>query len=330
MAGASREAAAVKGPRTGVPLPRRQATLRRPEGGGRPRERSGKGLPGARAPGLAGGVPGLAAGFVALLALVVAAGAAAEDLLRVTCRGQFRLSVTEPAIECSESGMHGDPQGGMMSAFSAATANHVGAELEAGAAGGAIRHVGYFGREASALFLQRIWLGGEWQGAMPLTLTLDLEYGFGGHGEGRLHATLRSSEEGSGQGRNRAGLRMRHTEFGATRLREEGSTGNYALPEPGAYPSRSLLSLSVVHPVRRERPWVAVRADLLAFATPSLGQLEVSVSALATARATLSLSAPCAVRARSGNGVLPVARSGPEAGTGWRCGPAPPAPASGP
>ena len=317
---------AVKASRAGAGLPWRRTTPRRPGGG--PGGRFGKRRPGARASGPAGGVPGLAAGFAALLALA-AAGAAAEDLLRVTCRGHFRLSVTEPAIACSESGMHSGPQGGMMSAFSAAAADHVRAELEAGAAGGAIRHVGYFGREASALFLQRLWLAGEWQGAMPLTLTLDLEYGFGGHGEGRLHATLRSSEEGSGQGRNRAGVRMRHSEFGGARLREEGSTGNYALPEPGAYPSRSLLSLSVVQPVRRERPWVAVRADLLAFATPSLGRLDASVSALATARATLTLSAPCAVRARSGNGVLPVARAGPEAGARWRCGP-PPAPASGP
>ena len=276
----------------------------------------------------------LGAARVALLVLLPcllpdAGGAAAEDLLRVTCRGQFRLSVTEPAIECSESGVLSDPAGGMVSAFSAATANHVSTEIGAGAAGGAIREVGYFGREASALFLQRLWLSGEWQGAMPLTLTLDLEYGFGGHGEGRLHAALRSSEEGSGRGRNRAGLRMRHTEFGGAQLREDGSDGNYALPEPGVYPSRSLLTLSVVHPVRRERPWAAVRADLMVFATPSLGRFDASVSALVTARAALSLSAPCPVSVRSGSGVLEVARSGPVAGADWRCGAAPP-PASEP
>ena len=264
-----------------------------------------------------------------LLSLVPAGGgtAASEDLLRVTCRGQFQLSVTEPALECSESGMLTDPEGGLLSAFSAATAELGSARLGAGAAGGAIRHVGYNGREASALMLQSFRITGDWRGTMPLTVTLELQYGFGGYGEGRMKVALRSSLDGTIRREHYAGFRMRHTELGGALLADDNSRGDHSLPQPGRYPSRSSVTLGVVQQVPRERPDIVVRADLYVLATPSLGSFDTSTSALVTAQAALSLSAPCAVIAHSKRGTLAVAESAQdieagEAGADWRCGPA--------
>ena len=263
-----------------------------------------------------------------LLLLLATAGGGpvtAEDLLRVTCRGIFQLSVTEPALACSESGMLTDPEGGLLSAFSAAEAELPNARLGAGAAGGAIRDVGYIGREASALVLQDFRIEGEWQGAIPLTITLELRYGFGGHGEGRMRAALRSSLDGVIRRENYAGFRMRHTGFGGALLRDDNSSGNHSLPQPGPYPSRSALTLQVVQRVPRERPNVVVRADLNMLATPSLGSLDATTSALATAQAELVLSAPCSVSAHSQYGVFAVAELVPrdndlQSGSDWRCG----------
>ena len=265
-----------------------------------------------------------------LLSLVPAGFApavAAEDLLRVTCRGQFQLSVTEPALECSESDMLTDAEGGLLSAFSAATAELGSARLGAGAAGGAIRGVGYNGREASALMLQSFRIDGDWQGAMPLTVTLKLQYGFGGYGEGRMKVALRSSLDGTIRREHHAGFRMRHTELGGALLADDNSRGDHSLPQPGRYPSRSSVSLGVVQRVPSERPDIVVRADLYVLATPSLGSFDTSTSALVTAQAALTLSAPCPVSAHSQYGVLAVAESAQdieagEAGANWRCGPA--------
>ena len=263
----------------------------------------------------------------ALLALAGGEVVVAEDLLRVTCRGQFQLSVTERALECSESDVLTDPDGGMLSAFSAAEADLAGARLGAGAAGGAIRDVGYIGREASALMLQGFRIEGDWQGAMPLTITLELRYGFGGYGEGRIRAALWSSLDGTVRRENRAGFRMRHTGFGGAQLSDDNSRGNHSLPQPGPYPSRSDLRLRVVQHVPRERPDVVVRADLYTLATPSLGSLDATTSALATAQVELVMSAPCPVSAHSQYGVLTVTEIVPDydaqsAGANWRCAPA--------
>ena len=261
----------------------------------------------------------------ALLALTGAAQVMAEDLLRVTCRGLFQLSVTDPALECSESDVLTDPEGGMLSAFSAAEADLAGARLGAGAAGGAIRDVGYIGREASALMLQDFRIEGDWRGAMPLTITLELRYGFGGYGEGRMRAALWGSLDGAIRRENYAGFRMRHTGFGGALLSDDNSRGNHSRPEPGPYPSRSDLRLRVVQHVPRERPDIVVRVDLYTLATPSLGSLDTTTSALATAQAELMMSAPCRVSAHSQYGVLPVAESGQNLDirgddAHWRCG----------
>ena len=250
--------------------------------------------------------------------------AAGEDLLRVTCRGLFQLSVTEPALQCSESDMLTDPQGGLMSAFSAAEAALSDPRIGVGAAGGAIRDVGYIGREATALMLQSVRIIGEWQGRMPLTVTLEIQYGFGGYGEGRMRAALRSSLDGAIRGENLSGFRMRHTELGGAVLIDDNSSGDYTLPQPGPYPSRSTLSLSVVQAVPSAQPGVRVRADLQALATPSLGSIDVSTSALVRARARILLSAPCPIGARSRSGEIAVSLmpwnvddEGTE--TRWRC-----------
>jgi len=244
--------------------------------------------------------------LVASATLGIRQAAAGEDLLRVTCRGLFQLSVTEPALECAESDMLTDPQGGLMSAFSAAEATLSDPRVGVGAAGGGIRDVGYIGREATALMLQSVRIIGEWKGRMPLTVTLEIQYGFGGYGEGRMKAALRSSLDGTIRRENLSGFRMRHTELGGAMLTDDASSGDYTLPQPGPYPSRSTLSLSVVQSVPVEQPGVRIRADLQALATPSLGNLDVSTSALVRARARIMLSAPCPVGARSRNGEIAV------------------------
>ena len=265
--------------------------------------------------------------IVATATLGMRPGSAGEDLLRVTCHGQFQLSVTEPALECAESDLFTDPEGGLMSVFSAARAELAGARLGAGAAGGAIREVGYRGREASTLLLQGLRIVGDWQGEMPLAATLELRYGFGGHGEGRMRAALRISLDDTIRREHHAGFRMRHTEFGGALLADEGSHGDHSLPRPGRYPSRSRLTLNVAQKVPSERPNVVVRADLNVLAAPSLGSLEASASALVRVEARLLLSAPCPVSAHSRNGALPVAVSeetaaSPGPDPAWRCGPA--------
>lgn len=262
--------------------------------------------------------------LVASATLGIRQAAADEDLLRVTCRGLFQLSVTEAALQCSESDMLTDPQGGLMSAFSAAEAALSDPRIGVGAAGGGIRDVGYIGREATALILQSVRIIGEWQGRMPLTVTLEIQYGFGGYGEGRMKAALRSSLDGTIRRENLSGFRMRHTELGGATLIDDDSSGDYTLPQPGLYPSRSTLTLSVVQSVPSEQPGVRIRADLQALATPSLGNIEVSTSALVRAQARILLSAPCPVGARSRNGEIAVSLTpwnvddeGTE--TQWRC-----------
>ena len=262
--------------------------------------------------------------LVASATLGMRQATAGEDLLRVTCRGLFQLSVTEPALECAESDMLTDPQGGLMSAFSAAEATLSDPRVGVGAAGGGIRNVGYIGREATALMLQSVRIIGEWKGRMPLTVTLEIQYGFGGYGEARMKAALRSSLDGTIRRENLSGFRMRHTELGGATLTDDDSSGDYTVPQPGPYPSRSTLSLSVVQPVPSGQPAVRIRADLQALATPSLGSIDVSTSALVRARARILLSAPCPVGARSRNGEIAVSLTpwnvddeGTE--TEWRC-----------
>ena len=184
--------------------------------------------------------------LVSTSALGIGQAEAGEDLLRVTCRGLFQLSVTEPALECSESDMLTDPQGGLMSAFSAAEAALSDPRVGVGAAGGGIRDVGYIGREATALMLQSVRIIGEWQGRMPLTVTLEIRYGFGGYGEGRMKAALRSSLDGTIRRENLSGFRMRHTGLGGAMLTDDASSGDYT-----AAPARTLPL--PFHPVAQRR-----------------------------------------------------------------------------
>ena len=256
-------------------------------------------------------------------ALICSTATPEDSLVRVTCRGVFRLSVTEPALQCGEDDMLTDPDGGLMSAFSAATVDLASAELKAGAAGGAIRDVGYIGREASSLMLETWWLDGDWQGPMPVTISLRIRYGFGGYGEGRLVVHLRSSTTGSPRGDNHAGVRMSHTELGGAALIEDTTAGNYALPQPGTYPASSSLDLSVIQLIEPHDAVVEVRADLYVFAFPSLTTFDSTISALVNAEAELGLSAPCPVEVRTTTGAR-VAKVVPQpSDDSWRCGSAP-------
>ena len=263
----------------------------------------------------------LLAWFTALPGTAVAGE---DDLLRVTCRGMFKLSVTETTGECAEDDMLTDPAGGLMSAFSAAIADLGAAELRAGAAGGAIRGVGYIGREASALILQTYYVEGDWRGDLPVVIRARVRYGFGGNGQASALVALRSSTIGDPRGSNRANIRVRHSEFGGAVIEAIDPAGNYALPGEGSYPSRSSIDLSVYEHLPESGTGIEVRVDLFVYATPGLTSFDTSVSAVANVEVVLELEAPCPVTARSRDGELEVKLSTePASSDDWQCTEAP-------
>lgn len=255
-----------------------------------------------------------------LMVLASPAGLAEESLFRVTCAGMFKLSVTEASGQCAEDDMLTDPAGGLMSAFSAAIADLPGARLIAGAAGGAIRNVGYIGREASSLMLQNYRLEGDWRGTLPITIRTRIRYGFSGNGRSRAVVTLRSSTTGNARGSNRAGVRLTHTEFGGAILEPLDATGNYGQPGEGSYPSRSSIELSVYEQVPSTDVNLAVRVDLFVYALPSLTSFDTSVSSVANFELHVELEAPCPVTAYARDGQLDATVIPAPASDDWQCG----------
>jgi hypothetical protein len=253
-------------------------------------------------------------------ALMSSAVLAEESLLRVTCNGVFRLSDDEPTLRCAEDGLLTDAAGGLMFAYSVAAADRARAEIQARAAGGVMRDAGYIDRAASALMLQSYELEGDWQGTLPVTIKAKVRYGFGGTGHARAIIALRSSMTGNPRGANRAVLWMTHTEFGGTALTHgDTNTGRYAMPEAGAYPSRSLLDISVVELVPAERATVAIRVDLFVYAMPALASLGTSIFAVADVALNIEFEAPCPLVARSADGHMAARLISAETSRDWQC-----------
>ena len=98
------------------------------------------------------------AAAVFLLAGMLAAATAQAGLYRVTCKGIFKLSTNATGDSCAESGKLDDADGRFLPSFSEALADVGQGVLAATASGGAIRGVGYGGREATSVIIEQFRL----------------------------------------------------------------------------------------------------------------------------------------------------------------------------
>ena len=92
--------------------------------------------------------------------------------VRATCKGIVDFSDSAIRARCHEANLLTDPEGGLVSGFTTAAVDVATGALNAGAAGGQIRDVGYNGGEASAFFKDRLTILGDWQGAIPVTVSM--------------------------------------------------------------------------------------------------------------------------------------------------------------
>ena len=234
---------------------------------------------------------------VLLLTAMLAAAAAAEaGLYRVTCKGIHKLSSSYTGDSCAESGMLDDGDGRFLPSFSEAHADLGHGTLAATAGGGAIRDVGYDGREATSVIIERLRLVGSWTGEMPVEITMKLHYRFGGDGESRLGAMLRSSTSDGPRGEHQAALWMHYTDLGGTVVLAGQTRGRFEQPAAGNIASRATVELKVVQMVEAAAPDLEIRADLIAYALPNLGLFEESLTSLVDARGEIALTAPCPFR----------------------------------
>ena len=171
--------------------------------------------------------------------------------------------------------------------------------LSATAGGGAIRGIGYGGREATSVIIERFRLNGSWTGAMPVEVTMKLRYRFGGDGESRLGVLLRSSSARAVRGEHQAAMWMRYTGLGGAVVLAENTRGRFEQPADGSIASRTTVELKVVQQIDAAAPNLEVRADLAAYAMPNLGLFEESLTSLVDARGEIELAAPCPFRIES-------------------------------
>ena len=239
------------------------------------------------------------ASIVLLLAGTLATVTAEAGLYRVTCKGIFKLSSTTTSDSCAESGMLDDTDGRFLPSFSEAHADLGRGVLSATAGGGAIRGIGYGGREATSVIIERFRLNGSWTGAMPVEVTMKLRYRFGGDGESRLGVLLRSSSARAVRGEHQAAMWMRYTGLGGAVVLAENTRGRFEQPADGSIASRTTVELKVVQQIDAATPNLEVRADLAAYAMPNLGLFEESLTSLVDARGEIELAAPCPFRIES-------------------------------
>ena len=228
-----------------------------------------------------------------LLAAMLVAATAQADLYRVTCKGIFKLSSSATGDSCAESGKLDDANGRFLPSFSEARADLVRGILTATAGGGAIRGVGYDGREATSVIIERIRMNGSWTGTMPVEITMKLRYRFGGDGESRLGALLRSSTAGAVRGEHQAAVRIYYTGLGGAVVLAETTRGRFEQPAEGSIGSRTAIELKVIQGIDAAAPNLEVRADLIAYALPNLGLFEESLTSLVVAHGEIELAAPC-------------------------------------
>ena len=231
-----------------------------------------------------------------LLALALAAATAAAGVYRVTCKGIHKLSTTMTGDSCAENGMLNDADGRFLPSFSEAHADLGHGILAATAGGGAIRDVGYDGREATSVIIEQFRLNGSWTGKMPVEITMRLRYRFEGDGESRLGVLLRSSTAKAVRGEHQAALWMRYTGLGGAVVLAGRTRGQFEQPANGSIASRTTIELKVMQIIDAATPDLEIRADLAAYAMPNLGLFEESLTSLVQANSEIELVAPCPIR----------------------------------
>ena len=225
-----------------------------------------------------------------------ATGATAAGVHRVTCKGIHKLSSTTAESACAESAMLDDAHGRFLPSHSEASADRGHGLLAAAAGGGAIRDVGYGGRHSTSVIIEQLRLDGAWRGKMPIDVTMRLRYRFGGDGESRLIALLRSSAPGAGRGEHQAAVQMRYTGLGGAFMIAGDTKGRFEQPADGRAMHRAAIELRVIQMVDASAPDIRIRADIAAHALPNLGSFEESLTSLVHAQGEIRLSAPCPFR----------------------------------
>lgn len=223
----------------------------------------------------------------------LAAPATGAGLYRVTCKGIHKLSSSAIGDSCAESGMLDDAHGRFLPSFSEAHADLGRGILAAMAGGGAIRDIGYGGREATSVIIERFRLNGSWTGKMPVEITMKLRYRFEGDGESRLGALLRSSASTAVRGEHQAAMWMHYTGLGGAVVLAGRTRGRFEQPAEGGIENRTTVELKVIQGIDATAPSLEIRADLAAYAMPNLGVFEESLTSLVDAHGEIELSAPC-------------------------------------
>ena len=260
--------------------------------------------------------------LVFALTLVLAAASADAGLYRVTCKGIHKLSATATADSCAESGMLNDAEGRFLPSHSEAHADLGRGVLVATAGGGAIRDVGYDGREATSIIIEQFRLNGSWTGKMPVEITMRLRYRFEGDGESRLGVLLRSSTAAAVRGEHQAAMWMRYTGLGGAVVLAGRTRGRFEQPADGSIASRTTIELKVTQAIDAAAPNLEIRADLAAYAMPNLGLFEESLTSLVQAQGEIELAAPCPIRIETPWHVIARDTEPPDDGVrdqGFRC-----------
>ena len=192
--------------------------------------------------------------------------------------------------------MLNDAEGRFLPSHSEAHADLGRGVLVATAGGGAIRDVGYDGREATSIIIEQFRLNGSWTGKMPVEITMRLRYRFEGDGESRLGVLLRSSTAAAVRGEHQAAMWMRYTGLGGAVVLAGRTRGRFEQPADGSIASRTTIELKVTQAIDAAAPNLEIRADLAAYAMPNLGLFEESLTSLVQARGEIELTAPCPFR----------------------------------
>ena len=231
-----------------------------------------------------------------LLAGVLVTATVEAGLYRVTCKGIHKLASDASGDSCAESGMLDDARGRFLPSISEAVADLGRGVLATTAGGGAIRGVGYGGREATSVIIERFRLDGSWSGSMPVEITMKLRYRFDGDGESRLGVLLRSSIPRELQAAHQAAMWMRHTGLGGAVVLAGNTRGRFEQPADGSIANRSTIEIKVVQMLDAASPELEIRTDLTAYAMPNLGAFEESLTSLVQAHGEIELTAPCPFR----------------------------------
>ena len=228
--------------------------------------------------------------------------AADAAFVRANCRGVQKFSMSEARVRCGESSVLDGDSAQLMLGHTRAEADLTRGSLMASAAGGQIPDVGANGGEAGALFMDRLTISGDWEGAIAVTVRLCVQYAFAGFGESRIHAALRTSSPDDSAGGNRAAMRLSHRGVGGAVLSDLHSRGRYEIPVEGPRAAQSVVQLSVTEEVDRKLPRLQLRVDVAAFALPNLELLEPGPSSFSRVLAyvLVSLPSPLVISSESG------------------------------